>query len=120
MLINSSTDSNKMKHDFIPCGCELSFYKNQFYHVSSVDKGNLSLNSNLSSLIELISTSCFHPSAIVRSCEWPSSEEMYCQQREIMFYHVKSVDRIILVVHLYSVESLVVHLYSVESLVVRR
>ena len=78
MLINSSTDSNKMKHDFIPCGCELSFYKNQFYHVSSVDKGNLSLNSNLSSLIELISTSCFHPSAIVRSCEWPSSEEMYC------------------------------------------
>ena len=22
--------------------------------------------------------SCFHPSAIVRSCEWPSSEEMYC------------------------------------------
>ena len=38
MLINSSTDSNKMKHDFIPCGCELSFYKNQFYHVSSVDK----------------------------------------------------------------------------------
>mgnify|MGYP003435020788 CR=1 FL=1 len=35
-----------------------------------------------------------------------------------MFYHVKSVDRIILVVHLYSVESLVVNLYSVDSLVV--
>jgi hypothetical protein len=35
-----------------------------------------------------------------------------------MFYHVKSVDRIILVVHLYSVESLVVHLYSLDSLVV--